>query len=59
MSRHELDPVSLMSGLLLLLVSALFLLADLTPVQVDGRWVAPLVLIGVGVAGLAASLRRS
>jgi hypothetical protein len=46
-----------MGGLLLVLVAGLFLLHDLTPVDVDGRWVAPGVLIGVGLVGLGSTLR--
>jgi hypothetical protein len=57
MSRHETDSVSLMGGLLLVLVAGLYLLHDLTTVQVDGRWVGPGVLIAVGLAGLVATLR--
>lgn len=56
--RHDRDALSLMGGLLLLLVAGWFLLQDLTPVDVDTRWVGPGVLIVVGVAGLAATLRR-
>ena len=56
--RHDRDAVSLMSGLLLVLVAALFLLHDVTGLDVDGRWVAPGVLIAVGLAGLAATMRR-
>ncbi len=57
MSRHERDAVSLMGGLLLVLVAGLFLLADLTTVDLDGRWVLPVVLVTVGAAGLASTLR--
>ena len=59
MSRHDLDGVSLMGGLLLLLIGGLFLLDDLSGVSVDGRWVGPAVLIAVGLAGLSSSLRRT
>ena len=57
MSRHERDAVSLMAGVLLVLVAAAFLVHDLTSVDVDGRWVAPAVLLAVGTAGLLSSLR--
>jgi hypothetical protein len=46
-----------MAGLLLVLVAALFLVSDLTSLEVDGRWVAPLVLIVVGGVGLISTLR--
>lgn len=58
MWRHDRDAVSLMSGLLLVLVAGLFLLQDLTPLEFQLRWVAPVVLIMVGAAGLLASLRQ-
>lgn len=57
MWRHERDTMSLMAGLLLVLLAGVFLVEDLTSLSVDGRWVAPLVLIAVGGAGLASSLR--
>jgi uncharacterized integral membrane protein len=55
--RHERDGVSLMAGLLLVLLAAVFLVDDLTGLDVDGRWAAPVVLIAVGAAGLLSSLR--
>jgi hypothetical protein len=55
--RHEKDAVSLMAGLLVLLAGALYLLADLTPLDMDGRWIGPAVLLAVGAAGLLASMR--
>ena len=57
MWRHERDAVSLMAGLLFVLGAAVFLLGDLTDLDVDGRWVAPLVLIVVGGVGLLSTLR--
>ena len=59
MSRHEVDGVSLMGGLLLVLIAGLFLLSDLTTLDVQGRWFGPVVLITAGAAGLAASLRQT
>lgn len=57
MSRHDRDVLSLMGGLLLVLLAGLFLLTDLTDLGVEARWAGPLVLLAVGGAGLAASLR--
>lgn len=57
MSRHERDAVSLMAGLAVLLLATAFLVADATGRTFDGRWVGPAVLVVVGLAGLAASLR--
>ena len=59
MELHDRDTVSLMAGLLLVLIAGVFLVGDLTSLSVDGRWVAPLVLIAVGGAGLASSLRSN
>ncbi len=59
MERHERDAVSLMAGLLLVLVAGVFLVQDLTSLSVDGRWVAPLVLIAVGAVGLLSTLRAA
>ena len=56
MWRHERDSVSLMAGLLLVLLGAVFLVDDLTGIDVDGRWVALLVLMAVGAVGLLSSL---
>lgn len=56
--RHRRDVISLMAGLLLVLTAGLFLVADTTELSVDGRWAGPIVLIGVGVVGLLATLRR-
>ena len=58
MWRHERDVVSLMAGLLVLMVGALFLVTDLTALSIDDRWIGPGVLLSVGAVGLLASLRR-
>jgi uncharacterized integral membrane protein len=55
--RHDRDTVSLMAGLLLVLLAVVFLVDDLTGLDVDGRWAAPVVLIAVGAAGLLSTLR--
>jgi hypothetical protein len=46
-----------MFGLLLVLLAGTFLVDDLTGLDVDGRWAAPLVLIAVGAVGLLSTLR--
>ncbi len=58
MRRHRPDVVSLVFGLLLLAVAGLYLVTDLSSRSVDLRWVTPVVLIGIGVIGLAGSARR-
>jgi len=57
--RHERDTLSLMFGALLVLLAGAFLVDDLTGLDVDGRWVAPLVLIAVGAVGLLSTLRSA
>ena len=59
MSRHDRDVLSLMGGLLLVLLAGLFLLTDLTDLGIEARWAGPLVLLAVGGAGLAATLRSA
>jgi hypothetical protein len=56
-SPHERDPLSLMLGLLVLLVGGGFLVGDLTSLTVSAAWAGPVVLLGIGGAGLLASLR--
>lgn len=55
MRRHELDAVSLVFGLLFLGVAALWGFSGDTLLRGPG-WRLPLLLIGVGVGGLAVSL---
>lgn len=52
MNRHSLDPVSLVAGLVFAAVAVVYLIAELTNADVDGRWVLPLALIGLGVGGV-------
>lgn len=56
--RHGRDVLSLVAGLLFVAGAALFLVNDLSDTHVDLRWSGPVVLIGIGVLGLAASMRR-
>lgn len=53
MGRHDLDVVSLMFGLLFTGLGVLSLLQE--GPGLPARWVAPALLIGVGVVGLVAS----
>jgi hypothetical protein len=46
-----------MSGLLVFLIGALYLLTDLTGLGLDDRWIGPAVLLTVGTVGLLATLR--
>ena len=50
--RHDLDLTSLIAGAVFLAVGAAFLVDLLADVAVSPRWITPLVLIGIGAAGL-------
>ena len=55
--RHEADVLSLVAGLLFLGLSAAYALGSLVG-GIDGRWVAPVLLVTAGVAGLFAARPR-
>lgn len=57
MKRHELDVVSLVSGVVFLLVSVGYLVEAGTEHDVDLGWLIPLALVLLGVAGLASAVR--
>lgn len=59
MNRHTLDPVSLVAGLVFAAVAVIYLVQAHTSVDVDGRWVLPLALIGLGVAGVLGALNSA
>lgn len=62
MRRHPLDVFSLLSALVILAFAALFVVGQYTSIELDGRLVVPVLLVGLGVAGLAGALvaqRRS
>ena len=57
MKRHDMDLVSLIAGAVFAVVALTSLVGAATDESVDLGWVAPVVLVGLGVAGLAGSLR--
>jgi len=60
--RHPLDVFSLVSGLLVLGFALAYLIGGYTDYRLDARLAFPLLLVGLGVAGLAGALvaqRRS
>jgi len=60
--RHSLDVFSLLSGLVVVAFAAAYLVGAFTDFRLDGRLAFPLLLVGLGVAGLAGALvaqRRS
>jgi hypothetical protein len=56
--RHQLDLFSLISGLTFVAIAVLYLLDASGQLSVNGRLVIPLLLIALGVAGLAAAVHR-
>lgn len=56
MKPHRLDATSLVSGVVFGLVAAVYLIGEATGNYVDGRWLLPLALIGLGVAGVAGAV---
>jgi hypothetical protein len=57
--RHDADLTSLIAGLVFALIGAAYLVDAAGVLDLKVRWVLPLVLIGLGVAGLAGSLLRA
>jgi len=55
--RHEIDVVSLAAGLLFLGVAAVHLVAGATDTNLNLRWMAPLVLVVLGVIGMLGAVR--
>lgn len=58
MRRHDIDPVSLVFGLMFAAAGALFMWANLDFSDVRGEWVWPLPLVLVGVILLVSALAR-
>ncbi|HVC74345.1 MAG TPA: hypothetical protein VNC85_11290 [Mycobacteriales bacterium] len=57
MRRHELDVFSLVAGLVFVAVAIGHLLDEGAGLDFDGLWVAPVVLVALGAAGLGGVLR--
>jgi len=56
--RHDIDPISLVFGLMFAAAGALFMSANLDFSDVRGEWVWPIPLVLVGVALLVSALAR-
>jgi hypothetical protein len=54
--RHEIDWFSLAAGLLFTVLGIVLTVSAATDWTIDGRWIAPVILIGLGAGGVAASL---
>jgi len=56
--RHDIDPISLVFGLMFTVTGALFMSANLDFADVRGEWIWPIPLVLVGVALLVSALAR-
>jgi hypothetical protein len=56
--RHDLDLFSLVAGLVFLAVAVGHLLDVASGLDVNGQYVAPVALVTIGIASLAAVLRN-
>jgi hypothetical protein len=56
MKRHPFDVTSLISGLVFAIVAGVYLVAAANGQYIDGRWLLPLALIGLGIAGVAGAI---
>jgi hypothetical protein len=59
MRRHEPDWTSLIAGVTFCAIAAAYLGGEITHRSLELRWVIPMLLIGLGVAGLAGTLVRA
>lgn len=58
MKPHDIDPISLVFGLMFAASGALFMSANIDFSDVRGEWVWPIPLVLVGLALLASALAR-
>jgi hypothetical protein len=56
--RHELDPLSLIFGLMLTAAGALFLSDNIEFTDLNGEWLWPVPLVIIGVVMLVSALTR-
>jgi len=59
MKRHEPDWTSLIAGVTFCAIAVAYLGGEVTHRSLELRWVVPMLLIGLGVAGLAGTLVRA
>ena len=55
MMRRDANPGALVAGVLFIVLGVLFLLDRVSGINLDARWVWPVLLIGLGIAGLVRS----
>lgn len=56
MRSHPFDAMSLISGIVFAVVAGVYLTGAATGHHVDGHWLLPLALIGLGIAGVAGAV---
>lgn len=59
MKRHEPDWTSLVAGVTFCAIALAYLGGEITHRSLELRWVVPMLLIGLGIAGLAGTLVRA
>ena len=59
MRKHPIDLFSLISGLLFTALAVAYIVGAYTDVRLDARLALPLVLVGLGLAGLAGAMVRA
>jgi hypothetical protein len=59
MRRHETDWTSLIAGVTFCAIALAYLGGEVTHRSLELRWVLPILLIGLGIAGLAGTLVRA
>ena len=59
MKRHEPDWTSLIAGVTFCAIAVAYLGGEITHRSLELRWVIPMLLIGLGVAGLAGTVVRA
>ena len=59
MRRHELDWISLIAGVVFTGIAVLYLVVSGTDINVDARIVWPVVLVALGLAGVATAVRAT
>jgi hypothetical protein len=57
--RHELDWVSLIAGIVFTGIAVLYLVVAGTDLNIDARIVWPVVLVALGLAGVATAVRAT
>jgi uncharacterized integral membrane protein len=57
--RHDLDWISLIAGIVFTGIAVVYLISGIADVDLDGRFVWPVVLVALGAAGLATAVKAN